>query len=173
MHSIYKLNKYCSIGIILIILFISLLSCGNRTTGGLTEIDPQLVIQQGRLAELPASAGNIRAAQWTGIFSGEAYLAFSADSEDIELWLNQSPSLQFQSPVILDSICRYLPDDYGEINENDMTYHVDEYVPDFYRPLILKQGRLYEIPPDSQGHYWGRVIIDDLRKYVYLNVLWS
>ncbi|MGC9367541.1 MAG: hypothetical protein ACP5FK_10950 [bacterium] len=166
-------NKYCLAEIVLFFLCMTLLSCGQRLTEGLAEIDPELVIHQGRLTELPASANEIRAAQWARVFSGESYLAFSADSEDIEMWLNKSTSVKSQNPVILDSACRYLPDDYGKINSSDLTYHVDEYVPDFYRPLILEQGRLYEIPPDSQGHYQGKVIIDDCNHRVYVNVLWS
>jgi hypothetical protein len=170
-----------AIPIVLIGMFI--LWFAYRLSSGmkLSARKPEAILKDGRLAELPVSATDIKAEGWNGIFTGECYLVFCATPEDIEKFIAESPSIKDTEPEIFSSEKMYLP--YCE--PNDFTYDADleayfehkyffprKSQPEWYNIAIRLKGRRYEIPA-FKHHNWGSVIINDETNTVYINVIWS
>ena len=142
------------------------------------------ILRNGRLADLPESATDVKVYGWAGIFTGEDYLMFRATPEDIEKFIAKSPSLKGATPEIFDSEHMHLPyqkeeESYTEEEfENRykqkyfFPYHMD---PKWYDLTIKVKGRQYEIPgdPNKKGHNSGSVLINDETDTVYIYVIWS
>ena len=108
------------------------------------------VLRDGRLADLPPSATDVRVHSWAGFFTGEHYLMFRASPEDIQRFLSASCGLRSSSQGISD----------------------DPMAPAWFTPSKAV-GRLFEISPDSRGHNWGWVQLDEKENVVYIKVIWS
>lgn len=126
--------------------------------GELHPVNPQQILRNGRLADLPASVTDIKAEGWDGIFTGEDYLMFRADPDDIKLFISNSDSIKSQKPKIL--------------SEDSSHTRKSSYMPQWYNPSTIVKGRKFEIPA-ANHHNWGTVIIDDQTNTVYIEVTWS
>jgi hypothetical protein len=150
-------------------------------SSGLKDRDPQSILEDGRLAQLPDSAFGVKAEGWSGMFTGEDYMMFKAEPEDIEKFITESPSLKEVEPELFSAEKQYMPypekDDFESDEEflehqKHSYYHLGDYLPQWYRPMIRNKGRRYEIPA-KDSHNWGSVIINDETGTVYINVIWS
>jgi ABC-type multidrug transport system fused ATPase/permease subunit len=136
------------------------------------------VLSYGRLAPLPESASDIKVYSWSSLFAGEWFLRFSATSEDIEDFLNMSPSIKDAECVMYSREKMRLPypEDYWQNNKYSQDgheyfdYHQTE--PGWYKPEIRGRGRYYRIRPKA-GFKRAEVIVDDEKDLVFIRVIWS
>lgn len=144
----------------------------------LPRVKAMRILSYGRLASLPESAHDIKEYSWSFLFSGEWFLRFSASSEDIETFINNSKSIRGQDYEIYSSERMKLP--YPQDIEKSIeyqeaghvTYFPDPSAPDWYIQNIDNKAREYKIPADG-AHNWGEVIVDDVNDVVYIKVVWS
>jgi hypothetical protein len=133
----------------------------------LTPLPPEKVLRSGRLAALPDSATDVKAEQWAGIFSGEQFLMFRAERQDVSEFVRKSGGLRTAAPVVLpggsSGICAELDDPSEQ----------PKYTPRWFRPRGIVRGRCFKIAPEASGHNWGAVAIDDDRGAVYIQVTWD
>jgi hypothetical protein len=140
--------------------------------------DPQPILEDGRLADLPESAVEVKTFSWHGIFAGGRYLMFKAPSDEIDQFISLSPSLKRVDPEIFSADHKYLLQ-LGNPDYNDPTYNNHEYyfsgtmAPKWYDPTIKIKGRLYKVPADNEHHNWGEVIINEETNTVYIRITWS
>ncbi|MGD9110620.1 MAG: DUF4190 domain-containing protein [Phycisphaerales bacterium] len=145
--------------------------------------NPNGILKAGRLAPLPQSAADVKAAGWSSIFAGEDYLMFSASPADIDKFIADSPSISKSIPEVYTPQHKHLPspENISDFNDFEIEEHIKhdyyyrhEDTPDWYEPTI-NIGRKYEIPgdPNKNGHNWGSVIINDESHCVYIEVIWS
>ena len=135
------------------------------------------ILSYGRLSALPESANHVREYSWAGIFPGEWFLSFRATDEDIETFIDNSPSLKGQPCHSFSSEKMRIAHvyDFKTSPEYQQTGHetfTPNTVPPWYKEEIRGDGRRYEIPKEGQ-HNWGEVIVDDVNNIVYINVIWS
>jgi len=134
-----------------------------------------VVLKRAGLAELPASARDVRVHSWAFLMSGKYTLRFTADPNVIEDFLAASPSLEKVTPstyssrrmrlrggVFVSSLDKY--DSQG--NER---FAPQRDVPRWYRQEIRGPGRRYEINW-YDGKYRGELLIDDEDHTVYIHV---
>jgi len=121
------------------------------------------ILKYGRLAPLPQSATAIRVYDWSSPFSGEWYLSFRANPEDIDEFLAASPSLKGQEAAVFTPQRMRLPESLRRKGADWFTADPNTYfwrdpgTPEWFNPEIREQGRGYGIPP--QGHHnWGVAI---------------
>lgn len=144
----------------------------------LPRVRARTVLSDGRLAALPESATDIKVYSWSFIFSGESFMKFSANPEDINVFLNSSPSINGQQcqRYSLERMRLPYPKDSRKLMEYNEAGHElfipDSMAPDWYDTQIRIRGRSYEIPPEGH-HNNGEVIVDDENNVVYINVIWS
>jgi hypothetical protein len=141
---------------------------------------PQTILRNGRLADLPASASDVKAEGWSSLFSGTDYLMFKAAPKDIEKFITESKSID-ASPKVFNENHQYLPApnnpelrqaiDTNEYSQNEYFYRNSDW-PEWFDPTINKKGRIYEIP-GMNGHNWGEIIINDETNTLYIWVCWS
>ena len=144
--------------------------------------DPTEVLTDGRLADLPASAGNVRAAGYSHGFTAEHYLMFQATPEDIQKFIDESESIKNQEPTVFNSDHMHVPyperddfddqQEYSEYWHNHSLFRRDPMWPDWYDPTVRGKGRLYRIPSVKMFND-GTVIVDDETNTVYIEVIWS
>jgi len=108
------------------------------------------ILCDGRLADLPPSATDVKVHSWEGFFTGGHYLMFRASPEDIEKFLATSRSLTPTSKSLSQ----------------------DPLAPDWFT-LNTSAGRLFEIPANPKGHNCGSVAVDEESHVVYICVIWS
>ncbi len=163
------------------VLAISALIFKIATCGTLYSQDPKQILMDGRLAGLPASATNVKAEGWSGIFTGEDYLMFQADPKEINRFIAGSVSLKGQKPQVFSPEKMYVPMDSDGEHKTGYTmegepkheyFFTDKYSPKWYDPTIRVRGRKYEIPSEKM-HNWGSVIVNDQTNTVYIWVIWS
>ncbi len=134
-----------------------------------------MVLNRAGLAALPESARDVKAHGWGFMLSGEYTLRFTAEPNDIENFLADSPSLEGVA-------CRrYSPErmmlrreNYVSIfNQRDVQgndYFATQHdVPRWYQQEIRGPGRRYEINW-YDGEYQGELLIDDESHTVYVHV---
>ena len=92
------LRKKLKNEMLLAVLFIipAILLGGNDLYQSFPIVRARSVLFDGRLAALPDSATDIKVYHWSGIFSGESFLKFSAEPKDINVFLRSSPSIKGQ-----------------------------------------------------------------------------
>ena len=140
---------------------------------------PPAILQDGRLAQLPASATEINAAGWSGFFTGEDFLAFRASPQDIEAFLTGSPSLKGATPEVFSPAHMRLPrpahGSHESLERAHEYYDPEALQPSWFDTAVRVKGRRYLIPPDPnrKGHNWGAVIVNDETNTVYVSVNWS
>jgi hypothetical protein len=138
--------------------------------------DASRILKAGRLADLPASAKDVKTEGWSSLFSGSDYLTYKATSEDIENFIKES-SISF-APEVFDGNHQHL-----QTEPNDNIWQTEEYYknkyfirngdwPEWFDPTLKSKGRIYEIPAEN-NHNWGEVIINDETNTVYIWVCWS
>ncbi len=125
------------------------------------------------LAPLPEFATGIRFYTWSMPFSGEDFLRFTADPNDIEQFLAESPVLQGQEPdrfsaqrMRLEYAENYWsnPDHPEDAN---VYYRPDPSKPQWYKSEITGPARKYIVqPPKYQSQ--GEVLVDDEINTVYV-----
>jgi hypothetical protein len=80
--------------------------------------------------------------------------------------------LKILKPTPFDNHHKHLPDSARNENEKGNGRHeyfaIIESLP-WYTPIVEVRGRKYEIPPDSDSN-WGKVIVDDEKNVVYIEV---
>jgi len=137
------------------------------------------VLTAGRLGALPPGASKLRYDSWSAIFTGAQFLYFEAPPEEIEVFLSDAPSLEGVEPVRFTKDRPLLPWPDGAgitdfpAERLEEFYQVQQGWPEWFRPTLRHGGRSYTIPSDDEGHNWGRVIIDDQRNLVFIEVVWS
>ena len=176
-----------SLNLLLYILLIGAL-LSTFFTSGLHEANPKTILENGRLANLPVSATNVEANEWSALFTGMEYLMFKATPEDIEKFIAGSESIKDIEPEFFTAEHQNLP--HQDLLNVDPNLITDEEAaeclkhkyfiphggkPEWYNPTIKKNGRIYKIPgdPEMKGHNWGEVIINDETNTVYIWVCWS
>jgi hypothetical protein len=170
----------------LLLIGLAVVAVPLSLVGGLKlrPVNPRGVLKAGRLADLPASATDVRCEGWSGLFTGTDYVMFRASAEDIEKFITQSPSAKGAVPDLLNAEHRRLPyreEDYAEGHEeSEDDYERDYFAPEslapkWYDVTMKGKGRRYEIPgdPDNKGYNFGSVIINDQTNTVYIRVVWS
>jgi len=141
-------------------------------------VKAQRILSYGRLAPLPESASDIKVYSWSSPFSGEWFLRFSAIPEDIEEFLNTSPSIKGAECVMYSREKMKLP--YPEDYWQNTKYFHDghEYFdyhstgPEWYKPEIRGRGRYYRIRP-KVGFKRAEVIVDDEEHLIFVKLVWS
>ena len=161
--------------IIWTILFLSpsLYFTSNEVYYSLPRVKAAGIIRDGRLAQIPGSSKNLKAYGWSGLFSGEGFLRFEASPEEIQEFIDNSPSLKGVAPKIYSEEKMYIP--YPSNYDGDSTHDYftpKAMAPEWFKEELRNKGRVYEIPSE-EGHNWGKVIIDDLTNTVYIWVIWS
>ncbi len=130
------------------------------------------------LAPLPESATGIRFYSWSSPFSGEDFLRFTADGNDIERFLAESPALQGQEPTRYSTQKMRLK--FGDEPEVNPNYPVDrtEYVsprrsaPSWYKQEIRGPARKYHVQP-PRYQLPGEVLVDDETNTIYVYLCFS
>lgn len=130
------------------------------------------------LAPLPASASGVRYYTWSSPFSGEDFMRFTADANDIKRFLADSPALQGQEPE------RFWPERMRLKNvrdsEGNLEYHEDanEYfslspnAPRWYKQEIRGPARRYRVQP-PRYQLPGHLLVDDETNTVYIYLWFS
>jgi len=149
----------------------------NSLYHSLPRVRASEILAYGRLARLPESATDMRTDSWSSPFSGEWFLRFRASPEDIESFLNSSPSLEAQDSV------KYTPErmrlswpkeriQEASPQDGHEYFIPGSLTPEWYNPQIRQRGRRYNIPAEG-FHNWGEVIVDDEEHVVFVKVIWS
>jgi hypothetical protein len=112
-----------------------------------------------RLAALPGNASSIKTAGWSGMFTGEECMTFVAPRDDIHEWLSRSTGIESESPK------RFASD--------SLFSWADDNAPDWWSIPDDAVCRVFDIPPDSKGHNWGLILVDDKHNVVYIKIIWS
>jgi len=126
-----------------------------------------------QLAELPASATNVKANAWSMGFGAAGYMMFKASAEDIEAFIASSPGVQGAEPYILGERHTEATDEEDfERALRDMRYEQlrkDRSAPRWFDPTIEGKGRMYEV----RGAHHGDIIVNDATNTVYITVSWG
>lgn len=122
---------------------------------GLKMREVRQTLNDGRLAQLPPSARDIKVSGWHSFMSGERYLMFRAEPDEIETFIRNSLSLNNVSPEFFTSEHMNLPFSERESSSDENYYKHRRYIlhsdePKWFEPTIKVKGRRYEIPPDKQ-----------------------
>lgn len=127
----------------------------------------RIILSTAELSSLPKSAHQIKAYHWSSPFSGAEFARFTAEPEDIERFLKQSPALQNKEP---DRHPVEFPK--GMNPPHPYEVNVSPTAPDWYRQTFIEPGRRYHIqPPDY--HCPGEVFVDDKNHIVYVYISFS
>jgi hypothetical protein len=134
--------------------------------------DLQVSLDMARLCRIPRSATGIQTARFSNLFTSAFYLRFNAPAEDIERFIQCSPSLKTLTPTTFNSFRKHLPypdhNDNREIDKQHMYFTSINEVP-WFNPTVEVRGRKYEIPQDGDAN-WGSLIVDDEKNIVYIEV---
>jgi len=126
-----------------------------------------------QLAELPASAADVKANAWSFGFGSAGYMMFKASAQDIGAFIASSASLQGVEPYVPGTA-------HTETTEQeDLEYAMrkiayeqlqgDRSAPRWFDPNIDGKGRVYEI----EGEHWGFVVVNEATGTVYIMVAWG
>jgi len=129
-----------------------------------------------QLAPLPQSATAVRFYAWSSPFSGEDFLRFTADPNDIERFLAESLALQGQEPTRYSAERMRLiyPKDFLARNVDDANEYVAPRTggPAWYKQEIRGPARKYRIQPPKYQQP-GEVLVDDETHTVYIRLCFS
>ncbi len=140
---------------------------------------PKIVgaLATGRLADLPASARNVKVETSGNMFSRQFWLKFEATPEDIEAFIAASPGLKGIAPEYIGSKQPHAPL-VENATTNGITEVAEQETQDFgelkNKPIWWikkeagKRQRRFKIPWDKYQNY-GEVVIDDETNTVYIN----
>jgi len=111
------------------------------------------VLHDAQLAALPDSATDIEVYTWSSPFSGEEFLRFAAEPNDIERFIRESPNLQGKVPTQYSAEHMRLPvcDDMQKRSEFEQAGHEVYFphsnTPDWYKQEINAPARRYIFRP--------------------------
>lgn len=141
-------------------------------------VQARTILSNANLASLPESAQDISVYTWSSLMSGEEFLKFDAESEEIAQFISSSP-------ILKDVVCNTYTKDrmrllqsenfafrFEDVNDPHEYFRPDSSNPDWYKEEIKGAGRRYEFQPDGY-HYPGEVIIDDDQDIVYVKLTFS
>jgi hypothetical protein len=133
------------------------------------------VLARAQLGVLPASANNVSVHIFTFICSANYFLRFAAEPNDIEQFLEDSPSLkgvggERYSKERMRIACR----DFDQASDDSRNAAHDYFsphgsVPSWYKEEIRGAGRRFETDA-WEGKWFGEVIVDDEQHVVYVHV---
>lgn len=136
------------------------------------------LVSRAKLAPLPDSVAGIRVYEWSSPFSGEEFLRFAAEPNDIEKFVKDSPALQGQEPERFSAERMRLPvtddmeKDWAYQKAGHETYIPHPNLPDWYKQTITGPARRYMVQPERY-QYPGHVLIDDEQHVVYVYLIFS
>ncbi|MEN6423970.1 MAG: hypothetical protein ABFE13_01300 [Phycisphaerales bacterium] len=131
------------------------------------------------LALLPKSATDVRFCSRSGFFSGEVFVRFTAEPNDIKWFLAESPTLQGQVPERF-SAARMRSEQPTDSERNPILHETGQHeyfmprstTPAWYRQEIRGPTRRYILHfPGYQGR--GEVLVDDETNTVYIYACFS
>jgi len=134
-----------------------------------------VVLLRAGLAELPASARDVRVHSWAFMLSGKYTLRFTADPNVIEDFLAASPSLEKVRPRTYSSQrMRLRGAEYAGLRvqshaQGNEYFMPQRDVPRWYQQEMRGPGRRYEINW-YEGKYRGELLVDDEEHIVYVHV---
>lgn len=144
----------------------------------LPSVRAQQILTSGELGALPESATAITVYAWWTPFSGEEYLRFHADREDIELFVAKAPILKGAEHWDYSRAkMRLLGREklgFGEGHgapDHEYVFH-RQTVPPWYMEEIRWRARRYRIRPPGY-HHAGEVIIDQENNVVFVKLVFS
>lgn len=141
-------------------------------------VEAGILLSNAELSSLPASARDVKAYHWSSPFSGEEYLRFVAEPNDIQAFLDNSPALEgkVSQPYRIERVYVPVPEDEAasqgqEVGQPEVLLpHPNG--PHWYRPRANGPTRRYEIQPE--GYYYpGEVLVDDEQHVVYVYLIFS
>jgi hypothetical protein len=152
---------------------------GGRVSYRLSpKVQARALLQYAGLAPLPPSATGIRVYSWSSPFSGEDFLRFTADPNDIERFLLESPALQGQEPRRFSAQQMRLkyPKDYlanSDDRQDGNTYYFPRSTtPMWYKQEVRGSARKYIVRP-PRYQFPGEVLVDDETSTVYVYLCFS
>jgi hypothetical protein len=151
---------------------------GVSLYGAAPAVRARAMLARADLAALPESATALRIYEWSSPFSGEEFLRFAAEPNDIERFLDESPILRGKTSrrYKIEPVPWLVPEEtaLGEQDEEAdprlLLPHPNG--PKWYRPGLDHPARRYEIQPEGY-HYPGEVIVDDEQNVVYVYLCFS
>ncbi len=136
------------------------------------------LLARAQLAALPKSATAVRIYIWSSPFSGEEFLRFTADANDVERFLAESPALQGQEPTIYSAQRMRLVYPNGFAATSSPPIDGAEYVqpshsaPTWYKYEVKGPARKYHVQP-PRYQLPGEVLVDDEAHTVYVHLWFS
>lgn len=142
------------------------------------KVRARALLAYAKLAPMPESAKGIRFYTWSTPFSGEDFLRFTADPNDVERFLASSTALQGQEPERFSAQRMRLeyPKDYWSnpdyMEDGNIYYTPDPTVPRWYKREIRGPARRYFVQP-PRYQFPGEVLVDDETNTVYIHLCFS
>ncbi len=136
------------------------------------------ILHNGQLAALPDSATDIEVHTWSSPMSGEEFLRFAAEPNDIERFVRESRSLRGKVPTSYSAEHMRVPvrDDMQKRREFEQAGHEVYFphstTPDWYKQEITGPARRYIFRP-KRYQFDAEVIIDDAQNVVYVYLCFS
>ncbi len=150
---------------------------GLHSYMSLPRVEAASLLRFAKLAPLPRLATGVKAYSWSAVFSGEDYLCFTAEPNDIEHFLAASPALRGKEPTRYSLRKMRLERPKGRENEFS-SGDANEYIilrpntPGWYQQEVRGPARKYEVQP-PRYQYPGEVLIDDTTHTVYVHLIFS
>ena len=175
MHNFIKKHPVVFVLTCLAVFFLIFIGMSNFS--GSPEKRAAYILEDSRLSKLPKSAVDVKTDAWFGIFAGEAYLMFKASAEQIQEFINTSPSIKDLKPEVFNSEKQYLQAktqlerDSKNQRGRHKYYWAGFQSPSWYDPTITIKGRRYKVP-NAQHPEWagGDVVVNDDTGYVYIHI---
>ena len=125
-----------------------------------------------QLAQMPKSATNLMLYQWNGLGTGETYISFQIQSNDLAAFTTNSPGLAEGKLELFNAAHQYLPYPANATNQFELDkldrshsyFRRRSMVPDWFDTTITNRGRKYILQrgPNSE------VYINEETSKVYL-----
>lgn len=138
----------------------------------------QALLKYAELAPLPRSATGLKYYSWSSPFSGEDFVQFTAEPNDIERFVTQSPALCDQQPEHYSARrmrLKHLTNDQGHLifqSDANEYFIPRRSAPSWYKQEIRGPARKYFIQP-PRYQLPGEVLVDDETHTVYIHLWFS
>lgn len=161
-----------------LVLLLLALFCARSVWCSLPSVRAQQILANGGLAGLPESATVIAVYTWWTPFSGEEYLKFEADREDIERFVAEAAILEgaehqdySRGKMRLVYRGNTVSNDANGTHDHEYIWHHPS-IPPWYMEEVRCRARLYRIRPPGY-HHAGEVIIDQDNNVVFVKLVFS
>jgi hypothetical protein len=146
-----------------------------RIHASLPGVTAQRLLSEAGLAPLPKSATDLRVYGWWFPDEAGRCLMFRATIDDIEAFLNTSPSLEGRQceKFSTERMRVEYPSDIKKYMEYQQAGHalfVPESTPSWYKEEIRKSGRYYSIPSQNRPNSC-EIIVNDEEHIVYIKMI--